>query len=436
MDWNNVTLQQYAPNNLVLNRARALFFGRRWKETASDGTVLWGTCQSTGARVYEALVLLDGSAYRCTCKSRHQPCQHVISLLLFFIRKNDQITPADHRPSWVQQALREPAAPAVPPPPTRQRLEQRIPLMEQGVEALDQWLKDVTRQGLSTLEGQGAAFWERPAARMVDAKLGGVARRIRGFADLVGAPDWHNRLLEELAELYLFVQSFRQLQGLPRPLQDDLLSYGGVNFKKEEVLEAPGVTDNWLVVGLVEGEEENLRYRRTWLMGERSQRFALLLDFAFGNNRFEGNWVLGSALQGELVFYPGAYPLRALVKKVRPYRNPFDGLLATPNAEALLENYAQALSEQPWIGNFPVLLEQVQIIPTPGGLALIDAQNATLPVETAAEHQWVALSVAGAAPLPLFGEWAGAAFRPLSAFEGGRVIQLQQRPPTAFEEEF
>lgn len=435
MDWNNVTLQQYAPNNLVLNRARALFFGRRWQETASDGKVLWGICQSTGTRVYEVVVALDGSSYRCTCKSRHQPCQHVISLLLFFIRKNEQITPATGPPDWVVQALRAPAARASAPLPVRQRLEQRIPLMEQGVEELDQWLKDVVRQGLSTVEGQGAAFWERPAARMVDAKLGGVARRIRGFADLVGGPDWHNRLLGELAELYLFVQSFRQLRGLPGPLQDDLLSYGGVNFKKEEVLDGPGVTDNWLVVGLTEGEEENLRYRRTWLIGERSQRFALLLDFAFGNSRFEGNWVLGSALQGELVFYPGAYPLRALVKKVRPYRNPFEQLAATPHAEALLENYAQALAKQPWIRNFPVLLEDVQIVPTSSGLSLIDAQSATLPVEASEAHQWIALAVAGAAPLPLFGEWAGAGFRPLSAFEGGRVIQLQQQPPIELDEE-
>lgn len=438
MSWNAATLQAYAPNTLVLNRARALFYGRKWESVASDGDALWGICKSTGELTYPVLVTLDGKAFHCTCKNRYRPCQHVISLLLFFLRKNDQITPADERPEWVLDAIRQPQdrqSGTVDTGEREARLARRIETMRSGVEELDQWLRDIIRQGLSSLEGATPEFWERIAARMVDAKLGSIARRIRSFPNLMVQEHWHDDLLGALSELYLFVQSFRQLEGLPKALQAELLSYGGVNIKKEEVLDGPAVSDRWLVIGLVEGEEERLRYRRTWLVGEQTGRFALILDFAWGNERFEGHWVLGSALQGELVYYPGTYPLRALLKRVQPYRQPMNAITLAEDGQEMLEGYARALAGNPWISGYPVLLGQVSAVWRSGKVVLLDSRDMEIPVQAEEAHEWVLLAVGGRQRITVFGEWTGQALRALSVLDSSRVIQLQGPPPSAFDEE-
>lgn len=438
MNWSYASLQEFAPNALILSRARALFYGRKWEDVASDGDLIWGTCKSTGELTYPVVVSLDGKSFRCTCKNRYRPCQHVVSLLLYFLRKNDQITPTDIRPDWVRTAIQQPEtrkAHLVDTADREARLAKRILEMKSGVDELDQWLKDLIRQGLSSAETAGYEFWDRMAARMVDAKLGSVGRRIRNLPQLLEQEHWHDDLLGVLSELYLFVQAFRQIDGLPEVFQEELLSYGGVNYKKEEILEAPAVSDRWLVIGLVEGEEEKLRYRRTWLIGEQTGRFALILDFVWGNNRFDGHWVLGSALQGEVVFYPGAYPLRALIKRVQPYRQPMNEIQLTANGKEMLTQYANALSKNPWLSGFPVLLGQVQATWNSGAVSLIDAGQMEIPVKADGAHQWVLYAVAAREPVTLFGEWNGKSLLALSVFGGGRVIQLQGPPPSDFEEE-
>jgi hypothetical protein len=52
-------------------------------------------------------------------------------------------------------------------------------LTPQGLDALDLWLDDLLRQGLATVETQPATFWERQAARMVDAQAPGIAARLQ-----------------------------------------------------------------------------------------------------------------------------------------------------------------------------------------------------------------------------------------------------------------
>lgn len=429
MDWTTPDIQQLAPNALVFSRARTVAKPRQWASLASDGALLWGSCKSQGERTHQTLISLDGKAHRCTCQERYRPCRHVLALLLLWQRKRGYFEKLEQAADWVQAALAQPAAP-VPAAPAdaqaarEQRLGNRLGLMEQGAEELEQWLLDFVRQGLASAQGQPAEFWERIAARMVDAKLPSIARRIRGFPLLIGQPDWHGQLLGELSMLYLFVQGFRQLNGLPEPLQEELLAYGGLAQKKEALLGQTGVSDNWLVLGLVVGEDDQLRYRRTWLLGEQSGRYALILDFAWGRAPFEGNWKLGSALQGELVYYPAAWPLRALFKQVRPYPQALQGLQGFSDLTAFSQKYAEALAATPWLAAFPALLESVTLSKGQQQLWLSDQQGQALPVRAEPGLEWVLLSVAAGEELACFGEWDGARFAPATVIKAGRVVPL------------
>ncbi|MCB9264361.1 MAG: SWIM zinc finger family protein [Lewinellaceae bacterium] len=434
MDWTYHKITAMAPNSLVLEKAKGLTSSRRWPETGASGSLFWGVCRSSGERTYHVVASLSDETFRCDCNSRYHPCRHILALLLFVNGNKAKPVSAELPPAWAQQLLKT-LVHQGPSTEDRARSEagrsrrfsQRLQLMQQGGQDLEEWLLDLARHGLSAIAEQPPGLWDSFAARMVDAKLGGVARRIRNFKSLAGREDGFELLLEEMAELYLLAQSFKQLESLPQGLQEEVLSQLGVNFKKEDVLAREGVADTWLAAGQVEreSEDDNLRYRRTWFLGEKSSRLALILDFAWGRQGYETQWAVGSSVQGELVFYPGAYPLRALFRKQQPSGRPFEGKLGYASIDAFAQAYAQALADNPWLQPFPCLLAEVMPVQENGQFWLVDRQKQKLPLSSEGMARWNLLAVSGGGPLSVFGEWNGKALGPLSALANGRAYPLQ-----------
>lgn len=435
MDWTYRKILELAPNSLILEKARGLTASRHWPEIASDGHRLWGYCKSSGERLYQVAASLGDNTFRCDCRERHNPCRHILALLLRFVKSNESIPILNIAPAWVEALLRQPARPSHTPESKVQkqaeqerRFGQRLQLMQQGIKDLELWLFDLIQQGFSTAENQPETFWERFAARMVDAKLGGIARRIRTFKAIMATEQWNSRLLGEIGMLYLFVQSFKQLEELPEPLQEEVASLAGVSKKKEEVLLQNGLADNWLVIGQLEGEseEDKLRYRRTWLLGEHSRRMALLLDFAWGRQGYEANWVVGAILRGEAVFYPGAYPLRALIRKASVHYQPLHGFAGYQTLAGFAQAYAGALAANPWLQAFPCLLEKVWPFRESGRWWVRDEAHTCVPLAESGEGSWKLLALSGGRPIQLFGEWDGDALLPLSVISNERVVPLQE----------
>ena len=73
------------------------------------------------------------------------------------------------------------------------------------------------------------------------------------------------------------------------------------------------MADRWTVLGVISEErDDNLTERRVWLHGERSGRRAWLLDHAFGGRGFTDVWMVGTAVEATMAFFPGRSRLRAL----------------------------------------------------------------------------------------------------------------------------
>lgn len=434
MNWTYQKITSLAPNSLELDKARGLASPRRWAAMGSDGNLLWGACKSSGERAYHTVVHFGDGSFRCDCNSRYHPCRHILALLMCFIRNSTSFQAAGAPPGWAQQLLKEPAV-KLPTAEEKARREaerarrfgQRLELMEQGVRDLEEWLLDLARHGLHAIGEQPAGFWDGFAARMVDAKLGGVARRIRNFKSLAGKENGIELLLEEMAGLYLLVQAFHQLESLPEALQEEVLNVAGINRKKEEVLQQPGILDYWLAIGQAEGEndEDKLRFRRTWFLGEKTGRLALLLDFSWGQKNYDTLWVPGSTVEGELSFYPGAYPLRALFRRHQPSGRPFEGNSGHADINAFAQVYARALAANPWIQAFPCQLAAVFPVQESGRFWLADTAGKKIPLSPEGIAPWKLLSISRGRPLPVFGEWDGKSLHPLSATRDGRVIPLQ-----------
>lgn len=298
----------------------------------------------------------------------------------------------------------------------------RLELMSRGVEELKAWLLDMLREGLAPLAQAPPDYWEELAARMVDAKLGSIARRIRAWPALIALPDGEQKLIEEIAAQYLYIRAFQRIKQLEPARQMDLLINGGLNLKKEKVRQGKTFQDHWLVIGSQNGEEDNLRFRRTWLLGEKQGRMALLLDFAWGRNDFTENWLVGSVFVGELVFYPSNYPLRALVKSFEWSQKTYDLPVGFETADFLTAHYAKALAANPWLFSFPCLLNQYRLVRSDPNWFLIDKNRRQLALPPAGKANWKLLALSAGGPLTVFGEWDGKHFSPLSVIREQGII--------------
>lgn len=441
MQWTYEKVLALAPDPGTAQRAKEMAHAMRWHSLAGNGRAIWGT-NGLPADPYRTQVDFQGPAFKCTCPVRRLPCKHGIGLLLLFLKNNDAFRVADAPPDWVDAWLkgrdarsggihrseapaRSSEAVAALAEKRKENREKRMYQMAAGLAELESWLLDLLRQGLATLEGQAFHYWNDLAARMVDAKLGTIARRLRRMPGLMASPNWHEKILAELGDIYLMVKAFQRLDQLPEPLQDDLLGLAGVNQKKEDVLALPGVEDTWLVAGQTHVEEEgNLLARRTWLVGLQTQKFALLLDFSWGGQAFETAWRLGSTVQGELVFYPSAYPQRAVFKRFEVADLPVALEFGQENFAQFATAFATALAANPWLAQFPALLSGVVPVFFEDQFLLVDVEGHSLPLAVDDLPGWQLVAESCGGPIGVFGVWSDGKLAPFGTWKAGAYTVL------------
>jgi hypothetical protein len=186
------------------------------------------------------------------------------------------------------------------------------------------------------------------------------------------------------------------------------------------------LVDEWAVVGQVVVDEERVRVQRTWLRGRATGRGALVVQFAAGAALFPEVLPPGTVFDGEVAFWPGAHPLRALVNRrdgeVRTLTERLPGL---HDAEGLLDAYAAALARQPWIDRYPAGLGEVVPVledAEAGTFVLVDRAGRALAL--VGSSLWKLFALAGGNEIDLFGEWDGRGLRPLGAVADGTFHHL------------
>jgi hypothetical protein len=425
----NLTVDQVmamAPDSGSAKSGKELSSPRKWANLGTNDVAAWGECQGSGSLPYQTRVDLSELVFKCSCPSRKFPCKHSLGLLLMLVEQASIFT-QNAPPTWVTEWLdgrntraekkakkAEEGEKPVDAAAQAKRADQRKQKIAGGVAELDRWLQDVVRQGLAAIQDKPYSFWEGMAARLVDAQAPGLARQIRDCAGIASTGEgWQERLLARLGRLYLLVQAYERLDSLPQDLQDEIKQIVGFTFNQDELLKQHGLADRWEVVAQTVEQEDKLRVQRTWLYGPAHRKFALVLNFAHGTAPFDSGLVAGRALQAELVYYPGANPMRALVKSKADTSSPLEVFTAVDVATAL-EQYAQALSKNPWVERFPMALANVTVTYVDGEWRLVDGSNTTLPLAIADMAGWQMLSVGGGNPVNIFGEWDGARLSPLA----------------------
>ena len=436
--WDRLRVLALAPDAPSQRAAQSLVSGRAWPTAgAAEPGALWGECSGSAAAPYRTVVDLSGPAYRCSCPSRKFPCKHALALLLLWADgsvQDDPGGPPDWAGHWlaaraVARGVRGDGSPrgrGVPggrPPGSARRAEQREARVASGLAELDRWLRDQVRQGLAASQQAGYRHWDDIAARMVDAQAPGLAERLRALASVPhSGVGWDGRLLEEYALLRLLAVAYRRPDGLPAPLRETVRSRIGFSLRQADVLAgAPPVRDHWHVLARRDAERDRIRSRRTWLRGRTTGRAALVLSFAAAGQVLDESLTVGTDADADLVFYPGAVPLRALVLA----RHATDGGTAPEGGTiaGLLQEYAAALAEDPWLDSWPAVLEVTPV--RSRVLAVSDAAGDAVPLHPDAGDGWPLLALSGGRPVTVAGEWTPRGLWPLTAWdESGRTVPL------------
>jgi hypothetical protein len=452
----------------------------RWSHTGASDRALWGRYHGSGAEPYEVAVDHVDVRYRCTCPSRILPCKHVVGLLVMWVRGHvADVAETPAVASWMDRAHRgsderrgsgedgrgaggapestsdgpvegrgagdpdrPPTAGSKPEGEHDSTRNERIDKLLGGLVELDRWLEDRLRVGLSDPSVARFATWDELANRLVDARAGSLANRVRRLAGRVGAsPDWHEQVLAEMGMLHLIAQAGQRVPSLPRDLGDAVAVTCGWQVRKADVEASAPETDRWLVTGRSDTREDLVEVRRVWLRGLDSGASAMVLSFAAYRQSLDTSLDVGSVILADVHRYPGSTQ-RVLVGEILERLGGPDGALPSATRIATTVNGACAevgrvLAAEPWLDRVPVTLTAT---PTLGGAGnggswvLSDDTGSLLISAEATRSDSLAALLASSAgrPVTLTAEWTTSGVVPLTVFLADRTLDIGPRADLSF----
>jgi hypothetical protein len=435
----DLTLDQVtamAPDGSSAAAGKKLAGLRHWAEVGQSEEALWGQCQ--GSALYQVKVDCSNLGYKCSCPSRKFPCKHVLGLLMLYAESAAAVTkgsPPEWVSSWLatrqataeKKAAKAEAAAAGAPAEAKpvdekaqaRRVEQRDSRVRAGLDHFDLWARDLVRNGLAGLETKSSSLWEDMARRLVDANCSGLASRVRRLGEIPGSSrDWPRRLLAELGRLKMVVHAYGRLDKLDAAMQSDIRQTIGWNVGQDE-LQSDGerVRDEWSIYGQWIDDEDRVQAQRSWAVGRKSGRSALLLQFSPGAQPFPEQIVAGTVQSGTLVFFPGASGQRAkFLERTGSVERIAGRLPGAATIEQYLDTVADAMARQPMLASFGCVMHDVALVPGETW-HVRDRDGRGLPL--AGKPPWKLLAISGGHAVDLCGEWDGRRLRPLSiVYEG------------------
>lgn len=399
-----------APDESSRKSGKELSNPSKWVTKGASEQALWGECQGSGSKPYQAQVDLAGMAFKCSCPSRKFPCKHGVGLLLLYARQPAAFT-TGVPPAWVSEWLEKRAekeekkAEKKDKPVDEAAQAKRMQAREQGVEdgmaELLLWIKDIIRNGIIGIPEKDASFFTNMARRMVDAKAPGLATLVKNAGNTSFYTEgWQSEFIDALVRMYLLITGFTNRAALPANLQEDIRSGIGFTQSQEELKSRPGITDEWMVLGKQTSEEDNLTVERNWLYGIQTKQYALVLQFSVMGQGFTYNLLPGACIQAELVYFPSAGPLRAIIKQQQtagkaPVIKGLDSWQQVAGEETRLYSVSPFSTERPYI------MQQLTPVMYEGRWWLADAQRQLVQLKPAFTGLYQLLAVSGGQPLDM-----------------------------------
>jgi hypothetical protein len=434
--WTPEQAASLAPDAASLKAGQGLASPRKWTLLARDDQYLWGLAQGSGKEPYQVQIDLEEPAFKCSCPSRKFPCKHGLGLLLVYASSPGAIKSGE-QPEWLSEWIAKRTERAAKKEERVQKASEEKPVdeaaqakrrakraanIDAGVAILEGWLADVVRQGVASISTGGYKLWDDTARRLIDAQAPGLARAVRELGALAnGRAGWEECFIAGIGRLHLLLRAHRRRESLPPEWQAEIDGRLGWAVDQDELKEAAGVTRRWFAAAQTVREEERLITRTTYVFAPEGE-CAKLLEFSHATQAIASSLAAGRWFEGELVFFPGVAPLRALLKGPTCDAEP-GALPWLTSIDELLASFAARLATNPFAAEWPVLVRLVPVHES-GRWLLVDADGATLPIAESCAMSWELLACSGGEPIGLCGVWDGFAFQPLSIVDAYEALVL------------
>ncbi len=414
-------IQTLAPDAASLKAGKALANAHKWPTLAYSDRALWGQVQGSGKDPYRTQVDLINTAFNCSCPSRKFPCKHGLGLLQLYVHEPNLFITADE-PVWVsswmdkrvEKAVKETKQKTVTGETAKADIDQKTKNQEKrtadrlnsvlaGVVELDRWLKDLVRTGLLAMPEKESSYWQNMASRMIDAKAPGLANRVKQLSQLAyfDGNVWQQDALRQIGQLHLLTQAFERLEQLPPDLQADVKANVGLTIQQEELIQSPTadtLTDHFWVLARQTMVEEELTIQRNYLYAQQSGRFAYILNFAYKNVPIPTVFVPGTQAKATVVFYPGRWPYRAVLKSQETGHSEtsFQKPIGYSDWSAAQQGLTDVLNQSPWADQVPQLVGPLTLHTANSRRYLRDQTGLSQPITStwpdSSFYKWLAFS--------------------------------------------
>jgi hypothetical protein len=422
-----------APDEASKKSGKDLSNPAKWVSKGANEQALWGEAQGSGSKPYQTQVDQQNIAFKCSCPSRKFPCKHGLGLLLFYAKKRadfSETTAPDWVTAWLskraekEEKIADPVEKPVDEAAKAKRQQARQQKVEDGIEELRLWLKDIVRNGILGMADKGFAWFENMARRMVDAQAGGLATMVRNLGDTnFYAEGWQSRFMDQLLSIYMVIEGYKNSKSLNDLLQQDIRSLIGFTQNQDELKEQSGISDNWLVLCKQNLEVDHITTERNWLYGIETKRYALVLQFIVNGQGRQFTLTSGMVIQAELVFFPSVSPLRAIIKTQTASTQTGD-VNAFANWKEVLETETMRCSMIPVSGDRPFIIQQLKPVQYNDEWWLQDASQNMMQMKNQHKAIWKLLALSGGAALNMTVIGKEDQYEPVGVWQSGTYTIL------------
>ena len=422
-----------APDDSSKKAGKDLSNAGKWQNIGISEKAMWGECQGSGSKPYATQIDISNLAFKCSCPSRKFPCKHGLGLLLLYTKQHNLFTKAE-APTWVSEWINkrveksenktEKKEEIVDEVAQEKRKQARSRSIEDGIEELELWMKDIVRNGIIGIPEKDLSFFNNMQKRLIDAKAPGLANMIKALGNTNFYVDgWESLFVEQLARIYLVTKGFTNKAILPTGLQNDMDTCIGLTVSQEALKENDGITDCWFVLSKQVFEEDNITTERIWLYGKTSKQFALILQFSVRGQGVAITLTPGIYIEAELVYFPATMPLRAIIKRQINSNNNFD-IEGLQNWKQVAQYHSNKNLAMPISSELPHIIDNIKLVQQHNKWFLADAENNIVHVKENFTKIPHLLAITGGKPSTLSVIGKENNFEPLGIFINKKYIAL------------